>query len=371
MLKRFAIIILVFTIGLCSCAEQDTATKPLYENTIYSQDLKISREKGYTLVDIANPWKEGEILQRYILIDREKKAPKNLPQGTIIKTPIKNIIVYASIHASIIDELGEVDKIIGVCESQYITSQPILKGLKEGKIADLGQASNPNTEKIIDINGEVIIASPFENASHGSVEKLCIPIIEAADYMENSPLGRTEWIKLYGLLLDKEEKADSIFNATVYNYNQLKSLAENTKTKPTLLAEKKFGNTWYISGADSYMGNMYKDAGVKYIFQDLPGSKSVPMSFESVLDKAIDSDLWLIKYNSNINLTYKELKSEFKPYSQFKAYKKRNIIGCNTANNSYYDDITLHPDYILKDLIKAFHPELLPEYKTRYFHHLQ
>lgn len=144
------------------------------------------------------------------MVDREQSVPGNLPKGTVVRTPIRNIVVYTSVHAAIIDQLNEADKVIGVCEPRYMDTPAIQEGLRAGRIADLGEATSPNIEKIIDIGAEIIIASPFQNAGYGPAEKLGIPIIEAADYMESLPLGRTEWIRFYGLLFGKSAMADSI-----------------------------------------------------------------------------------------------------------------------------------------------------------------
>ena len=129
-----------------------------------------------------------------------------------MKVPVKDIVVYTSVHAAIIDQLHEINKVIGVCEPRYMDTPAIQEGIQAGRIADLGEATSPNIEKMIEIGAELVIASPFQNSSYGPVEKIGIPIIEGADYMEAFPLGRTEWIRFYGLLFGKEEMADSMFN---------------------------------------------------------------------------------------------------------------------------------------------------------------
>ena len=247
----------------------------------------------------------------------------------------------------------------------------IQEGLRAGKIADLGEATAPNIEKIIDIGAEIIIASPFQNAGYGPAEKLGIPIIEAADYMESLPLGRTEWIRFYGLLFGKEAMADSIFRETEGRYLELKELAKTVTNRPTVISEKKFGSSWYMPAGDSYVAHLYNDAGADYIFKDLPGAGSTPLAFETVLDKAIHADMWLIKYNQTNDMTYKDLRTEYTPYENFDAFKNRRIYTCNTGIVPYYEEFPIHPDYLLKDLVWVFHPELLPGYTPRYYRKME
>lgn len=363
--------LLCFTLS-CSVKQSSSEDQSFSSDTIlYARGFTIQHFTDYTSVEVRNPWDSTRILQRYLLVDRGALMPGDLPKGTVVRTPVKNIVVYTSVHAAIIDQLGEADKVIGVCEPRYMDTPSIQEGLRVGKIADLGEATAPNIEKIIDIGAEIIIASPFQNAGYGPAEKLGIPIIEAADYMESLPLGRTEWIRFYGLLFGKEVMADSIFRETEDRYLELKELAKTVTNRPTVISEKKFGSSWYMPAGDSYVAHLYNDAGADYIFKDLPGAGSTPLAFETVLDKAIHADMWLIKYNQTNDMTYKDLRTEYTPYENFDAFKNRRIYTCNTGIVPYYEEFPIHPDYLLKDLVWVFHPELLPGYTPRYYRKME
>lgn len=363
--------LLCFTLS-CSVKQSSSEDQSFSSDTIlYARGFTIQHFTDYTSVEVRDPWDSTRILQRYLLVDRGALMPGDLPKGTVVRTPVKNIVVYTSVHAAIIDQLGEADKVIGVCEPRYMDTPSIQEGLRAGKIADLGEATAPNIEKIIDIGAEIIIASPFQNAGYGPAEKLGIPIIEAADYMESLPLGRTEWIRFYGLLFGKEVMADSIFRETEGRYLELKELAKTVTNRPTVISEKKFGSSWYMPAGDSYVAHLYNDAGADYIFKDLPGAGSTPLAFETVLDKAIHADMWLIKYNQTNDMTYKDLRTEYTPYENFDAFKNRRIYTCNTGIVPYYEEFPIHPDYLLKDLVWVFHPELLPGYTPRYYRKIE
>ena len=365
------LILLGFAFWMVACmpsGKQTSSKEALSSDRIqYAQGFTVQRFDTYTMVEVRDPWDSTRLLQRYLLVDRTKSVPGGLPKGTIVKVPVKDIVVYTSVHAAIIDQLHEINKVIGVCEPRYMDTPAIQEGIQAGRIADLGEATSPNIEKMIEIGAELVIASPFQNSSYGPVEKIGIPIIEGADYMEAFPLGRTEWIRFYGLLFGKEEMADSIFKETEQAYLSLKNLTVNIDKRPTVLSEKKFGSSWYIPAGDSYMAHLFEDAGADYMFKDLPGAGSTPLAFETVFDKAIHADIWLVKYNQSSEMTYNDLRSEYTPYENFDAFKKQRIYTCNTGIVPYYEEFPLHPEYLLKDLIWIFHPELVPGYSPRYF----
>ncbi len=367
------ILILFCLVGFsCQTRQNMLSDTPLSSDTVrYAQGFSIQRFADYTEVEVRDPWDSARLLQRYLLVDRNRPLPERLPKGTVVRVPARNVVVYTSVHAAILDQLGETGRIVGVCEPRYIELPSVQAGLKSGQIADMGEATAPNVEKMIERKTELVIVSPFRNSGYGPVEKLGIPIVEGADYMESLPLGRTEWIRFYGLLFGKEAVADSIFRVTEQNYLALKARITDDLPRPTVLAEKRFGASWFVPAGNSYMAHLFQDAGADYVFRELPGAGSVPLTFETVLDRAIHADLWLLKYNQSQEMTYGDLRAEYTPYENFDAFKNRYIYTCNTGRVPYYEEFPLHPDYLLKDLISVFHPELLPGYVPRYYRKMQ
>lgn len=355
--------------GCSSSGNHRTSGTVLASDTArYAEGFKIYRHDGYIEVDIVDPWNKGRLLQRYFLVERGKTMAANLPQGTLVRVPMDHIVVYNSVHSAIIELLGATDRVVGACEVKYMDTPEMKRRLESGEIADLGQATAPNVERMVELGTEVVLASPFKNAGYGPVEKLGIPVLECADYMESTPLGRAEWIRIYGLLLGKEALADSIFAEAERNYLSLKSLTAGVSHRPAVIPEKRFGSSWYVPAGNSYMARFYEDAGADYLFSYLEGAGTVPLSFETVLDKGIHADFWLIKYNMEGEMSYSDLQTEYTPYSAFDAFKRRNIYTCNTGRNNYYEEFPMRPDYLLKDLVWIFHPELLPDgYRPRYY----
>ena len=334
----------------------------------YARNLNIEQFDEYVSVRIRDPWDTLRQRQHYVLVDRDRPLPAQLPRdGIVIRVPVERAVVYTSVHTAIAEQLNALDRVAGICEPEYIVSTEVLGRIADGRIADCGVSTAPNVEKIIDLGCDLIIASPFENSGYGSAEKIGIPIVEAADYMENHPLGRTEWVRFYGLLFGAGDRAEAVFVETADRYLQLKELAGQATGHPTAVLERKWGGSWIIPGGESYVARMHADAGGFYLFRDTPGSKSVHLAFETVYDQAGEADLWFLKFGTKEPLTYTLLAAEYAPYAHFRAWRERRIFACNTLTSRYYDDITLHPDRVLEDLIAIYHPALLPGHEFLYY----
>ncbi len=349
--------------GKASSTAQGETPVPLR----YAENLTLSQTDDYTVARLRNPWDTTRVLHTYILIDRERELPAHLPEGTVVRTPLQKAVVYSSVHTSLLKQVGALGGVGGVCDLNYIKLPEVQEGVKRGTIADIGNGMNPNIERMIDLHPDAILLSPFENSGYGRVEKLNIPIIECADYMETSPLGRAEWMRFYGLLFGQTATADSLFAEVEKNYLSLKALTEPLTERPTVFCEMKSSSAWYVPGGRSTVARLYADAGADYVFASDTHSGSFPLAFETVFDKAQYADFWLIKYNQAVEKTYRELQQDYEPYAGFRAFKERKVFACNTGNINYYEDTPFRPDGLLKDLIRIFHPEVVKDAEAVYF----
>ncbi len=319
----------------------------------YARLVKMTEYEGFQTVEVKNPWDTTRILHSYLLVDKTKPIPAGLPDGTVIRTPLEKSAVFTTVHSSLFEELGVVNAIAGVCDMEYIIDATVVGLCKSGKIVDLGSSMGPDIEKMIDLSPDAIFLSPFKNSGgHGELDKLGAPIFECADYMENHPLGRAEWVRVYGRLFGEETKADSIFAQVMATYNQIENQSkQDTSVKPSLLYGLDNGGTWYVPGGNSYMAKMFASAGANYIFRDNNHVGSEPLAFETVFDKGFDADVWLFLYNEENDKTYKDLEK----FSDFKSVKDRHVFACNTGKIRYYEEIPFHPERLLKDLHVIFH----------------
>lgn len=321
----------------------------------YAKLIRVWECDGFKKMEIRNPWDTTCLLQTYLLVDKTKDIPANCPDGVVVRVPLEKSAVFTTVHCSLIEELGTVNSISGICELEYITNPNIISLTQSGKIVDFGSSMSPDIEKIITVSPDAILLSPFNNSGgHGGLDKLGIPIVECADYMESDPLGRAEWIKLYGMLFGKESEADSIFSKVTETYTQIeKEAQQETGSHPSLLYGLDNGGSWFIPGGKSYMAKMFASAGANYIFGETTHSGAEPFAFETVYDKGCNADIWLILGTEVADKTYKDLQR----FSNFKSYKEKRVYACNTTKTSFFDEIPFHPERLLKDLYVIFHSE--------------
>lgn len=366
------IVITVLLFSACSGGSKTSSSLTRQGNSLYlhyAEHLKLVSYDDYTVATLRNPWDTLRTLHTYILVPRDKEVPPHLPAGTVVRTPLKEAVIYTSVHCSLLQQLGALDAVAGVCDLRYINLPLIQERCARGLVADCGAAHAPDVERIIDLHPDALFISPFENSGgYGRVEKLNIPLIECADYMETSLLGRAEWMRFYGLLLGVEQRADSLFAEVEARYLALKQRASQQPCTLSILPDLKTGGTWYMPGGRSYIGNLFQDAHIGYAFADDAHSGSVPMSFETVMDKAGDADIWLIRYNNpHRDMTYRDLAADFAGYTALKPFKERKVYGCNTARMPYYEEAPFRPDLLLNDYIRIFYPGIGDLGELRYF----
>ncbi len=325
---------------------------------------------SFTVVEVKNPWRGG-LLNRYLLVAADEPLPCNMPQGTLLRTPLKRTLLFSSVHASLVEELGCFESIKGVCDAEYIISARVKAAVCAGAVADCGRSHDVDVERVASLSPDAVFVLPFENGGYGKLEKLKYPIVECAEYMETSPLAAAEWVRFYGRLFGKAAEADSLFATVCERCENLSTLVEGCDSRPTLMCELKSHTAWYVPAGQSTMGRMYSAAGVDYLFADKAGSGSRPLSFETVLARASDADFWLLKYNSPCKKSRASLLEEFSGYAHFRPFKEGNIYACNTGEKALFEETAFRPDLLLAELIAIFHPSLMGGYKLKYYEKMQ
>ena len=347
---------------------KETGGKNLKTNSgTASQLLKMEQGEGYTLVTINDPWRGG-VLHQYVLVPRNSVVPDDLPQGTLVRTPVQHALVYSSVHTSLIHELGAIEVVKGVVDKQYFNDSIITAGLASGSIVDCGNSMNPTVERVIDMQPDAILLSPYQDASYGQIAKMEIPIIECADYLEYDPLGRAEWVKFYGELVGKRRQADSLYEAVVTAYNDLKQKVAGASTRPTVVTEMVISGIWNVPGGQSYMARILNDAGGTYLWADDENTGSLALDFNQVLAVAQKADYWFIKW-TNIN-SLQDLQGAYDLNKEMEAFKNKKVFVCDTEKSRFFDRVPFHPDMLLREFAAIMHPELFPEVKTSLYHHI-
>lgn len=366
----------------------------------YAELLTIVKHNdgAYTEAIIENPWKKGTTLHKYILVPKGKEGDETvarlkddirenatLQMGShcdIVRTPLESNVVFTAPHCQLMYELGCKNAITGVCDKDYINIPDIKERVKlsDGKasasdtdkvIIDCGSSMQPDMERIIALKPEGLLISPFENSGgYGKLDKLNIPIIETADYMETSPLGRAEWMKFYGLLFKSEERSDSLFSAIEKEYMALKAEAAKLPQGLSILTERKMGSVWYVPGGKSTMGILLKDANAKYIFADDTHSGSLAYGPERILSKGTQVDVWAFKYFGGKALSKNDLLAEYEGYKVLKAFNSNSIYQVDTSTQPYFELTSFHPEILLREFIILAHPKATQFGKLRFYQHL-
>ncbi len=327
--------------------------------TVEAELLTIVDCGAYKVVDVENPWKVGSLLKRYALVHKDSAKPDKLPiNAEVVRVPINSALVYSSVHAGAFHELGCINAVTGVVDAEYYKIPEIVEGIKEGKIIDAGNSMAPTIEKIVELSPQTILTSPFQNAGHGAIEKLGIPIIECADYMETTPLGRAEWIKFIGELLCKSADAKKIYDEVAREYNALVDKVKAVKEKPVVISEMMTDGVWFLPGGGSYMAQMYADAGAAYPWSDDNSTGSLQLDFSSVYDKAYNADFWIIKSHEQ-NFSLANLESKYPLNKKFESFSKGGVYVINTVETTFFEDFPFHPERLLREYIALFHPEVL------------
>lgn len=322
----------------------------------YATLLTIVRYDGYTKVDVADPWHKGKLLHTYILT-RRAVSSSHLPEGTEVRVPLQRAAVFTGPHCKLMEYLGASDRIAGVTDRQYIVIPEIQRKLRSGEIEDFGSSLSPEVEKIVDAHCDAFLVSPFENTgSYGRLGKTGIPIIEAADYMEPSPLARAEWMKFFGLLFGREQQADSLFEVVERNYLELKRQAAALPLGKNVLTERKTGATWYTPGGQSTIATIIRDAHGGYAFASDNHSGSLPLSAEQIIDKAGNCDVWAFKVDGRRMLNREDLLNEYFGYQQLKAFQQGEIYECLSSQVPFFEETAFRPDYLLREMMLLLHP---------------
>ncbi|MFY0483637.1 ABC transporter substrate-binding protein [Flavobacterium sp. PLA-1-15] len=368
--------LLIFVVGCKKEPDQAGVIHADIKNEIkYASGLAIFEYGDYSIVKVSNPWPNASKDYTYILKEKGAIVPDSLSQFTTIQVPIKSIVVTSTTHIPSLEMLEVENTLVGFPNLDYISSEKVRALIDAGKVKELGNNQTLNTEVIIDVAPDVFIGYGIDNKNPtlDNLEKSGLKIMLNGDWNEQTPLGKAEWIKFFGYLYDLDEKADQIFSDIEKEYNTTLALAKKATSKPTILAGDMFEGTWYLPKGGSWGSLLLAQAGGNYLWSDSEGTGSLSLSFETVLEKAKDADFWI---TSGQFSSLKEMTDANTHYSQFKAFKNKNVYAFSgkkgkTGGILYYELAPNRPDIVLKDIVKTLHPELLPNYKSFFFEKLK
>ncbi|MDX2305132.1 MAG: ABC transporter substrate-binding protein [Microscillaceae bacterium] len=336
----------------------------------YAQGLSVQYFEQYKLVHLFRTTREAQDTLSFVLLKRGAQAPKNYSADQIIEIPIRGLIPLSTTFLEPLDRLGLSDHILGVENKAYITHEKILQKVNAGQIPEISTGEQLDQEKILSLNPDLMMTSGFSSAkSTETFKKLGLKTIPNLDWQENTPLGRAEWLKFIALLFDREAQANAIFEEIEKKYLQIAQLSQKTDKKPLVLIEIPFKDTWYVPGGNSYMAHLIKDAGAMYSWSQDESTGAIPLNLEAVYPTGLKADYWINTGNCQKKEDILAIDSRLGDFNSFKndrIYNNNRRVNAQ-GGNDYWNSGVLNPHLVLSDLVKIFHPELLPNYEFTYY----
>jgi iron complex transport system substrate-binding protein len=342
----------------------------------HTDGFTIEYVNNYKVVTVTTPWPGAESAFEYVLVQCGTPAPEGYDATQIIEVPVPSIVTMSTSYLPFLDNLGVLDRLVAVDDVTYVNNPTVLAMAEAGEIAQVGYGAGVNVEQLLELDPALIMTygsgSPDYDA-HPVLLNAGLHAVVNAEWLETSPLGRAEWGKFIALFFNQEAAAETQFTATAARYAALAAQATAVETKPTVMTDSEYQGSWYVAGGNSFTAQYLADAGADYLWADDESTGSIPLAFEVVYDTAAAADYWI---NVGFVNSLAEMAAADARYADFAPFQNGNVWNNNkkqnaNGGNDYYESAVANPDVVLADLISIFHPELLPDHETVYFHALQ
>jgi iron complex transport system substrate-binding protein len=332
---------------------------------------------GIRKLVISNPWQNSRGIELvYYLVPEDMELPDTLNEADVIRIPVRRIVCMSVTHIAMLRALGATDAIVGISGTGLLFDTLLREEVKRGTLPDVGYESNLDRELVVSLKPDLLMAYNIGAPSEymRKLESMGVRVMYNADYLEQHPLARCGWIRVFGALTGREEMADSILGAVTSRYNELAEKVKHASSdRPGVLLGAPWEDSWYVSPSNSYIGRLVNDAGGRYLFDDLKAPNSVPFSVEAVFRRAADADVWL---NPGAAGSLAEIEAADRRLARLPVYREGNVWNNRkritpAGGNDYWESAVVHPDVLLQDLVSILHPELLPGYDQFYYLKLQ
>jgi len=353
-------------------------TQSVFETKIkYAKGFNISNYTNYRAVTIRDPWQGAkDIKYSYILIDKDLELPDVIKDAPIIRTPVERVVCLSTTHISLLEMIGETGSIVGVSGSQLINNRVLKQAIADGLVADVGYDQGLNYELLISLRPDVVITYGIDSESASFVNKLKelgIKVVINAEYLEESPLAKTEWVKFIASFFNKEKLADEKFSEIERKYLEIKQKLSKEDRRPLVMSGLPWQGTWYVSGGESYLAHLIADAGGEYLWSENKSRESFPVSLEVVFAKSRNADIWINagEAGSLAGIIAVEPRlNSMRPFLKQSVFNNNAIMN-SAGGNDYWESGVAQPHVILQDLASIFHPSVFPKYNKHYYKQLK
>lgn len=338
----------------------------------YVNSFTVEYFANYKVITVLTPWPGAEETFQYVLVQCGTPAPEGYDAAAVIEVPIKTIVLMSTSYITQLDDLGLLDRLVGLDSFLYVINPEVREMIDTGELVEIAPTGQEvNVEVALDLEPELIMAFSAgvpEYDLHPALIQAGLPVVINADWMEQTPLARAEWVKFMALFFNAEAKAEDVFAETATQYQKMATLAAGVGEKPTVFSDTPYEGTWYVPGGQSYTARLIADAGGDYLWADDESTGTLFLDFETVFDRALDADIWINIWGYT---TLADMLAVDERFGDFKAFQEGRVFGNDARGNEFGTEIwetgVVHPHLVLMDLVKIFHPDLLPDHELYYY----
>lgn len=355
---------------LAACNSKKTASLSDFSNQLYTPEyasgFSIKGADGYesSIITVTNPWQGADSITTQLFIARGGESAPEGFTGQVLEGDASRIVAMSSTHIAMLDAVGEAGRVVGVSGIDYI-SNPVISANRDS-IGDVGYEGNINYELLISLDPDLVLLYGVNGASsmEGKLNELGIPFMYVGDYLEESPLGKAEWMVALSEVVGKRTEGEQVFGGIPVRYNDLKKrVADTVLDAPSVMLNTPYGDSWFMPSTESYVARLVKDAGGDYIYKKNTGNASLPIDLEEAYKLTSEADMWL---NVGMANSLDELRTSCPKFSDTRCFRNGSVWNNNlktnaAGGNDYYESAVVNPDILLRDLVKIFHPELVEE----------
>ena len=371
MKTKYSIFIFIFiSCLLASCGGKQSCKIEDFTEEVYTPqyssgfDIKGADGKESVIISVNNPWQGAENVTAQLFVARNGETTPEGFEGQVLDGDAKRIVAMSSTHIAMLDAVDADNTVVGVSGIDYI-SNPDIQTRKDS-IGDVGYEGNINYELLLSLDPDLVLLYGVNGASsmEGKLKELGIPYMYVGDYLEDSPLGKAEWLVALSEVVGKLAEGEKVFAEIPQRYNVLKNkVAEANLVLPKIMVNTPYGDSWSMPSTESYVARLIADAGGDYIYKKNTGNSSMPIDLEEAYKLTSDADMWL---NVGMANSLADLKKTCPKFTDTQCFISGNVYNNNlrtnaAGGNDYYESGVVNPDIVLRDIIKIFHPELIQE----------
>lgn len=365
---HFVIGLFVLAITIVSCGGNGNSSVSTYADSIYlpeyASGFRILGAEGSSsvIIESVNPWQGADSVVTRLFIARDGEEPPQGFEGQVIEGDARRIVAMSSTHIAMLDVIGETARVVGVSGMDFISNDAVRS--RRDSIGDVGYDGNVNYELLLSLQPDIILLYGTNGASgmEPKLKELGIPYVYIGEYLENSALGKAEWIVAVAEIVGKRDEGIKAFSAIPERYNAIREKAANClkrSSRPKVMINLPYGDSWFMAPTGSYLVRLIEDAGGDYIYKKNNSNESRPIDLEEAFMLVSASDKWI---NVGQTRSLDELRKNYpkfaatKPVLSGEVYNTTGRVAANGAND-YWERGVVEPDVVLRDMVMIFHPE--------------